>query len=368
MYTLLQQGIPILAPFFHTHFDLSLAGLGILVSSFSAGLVISSIPSGALVDRVGERWSVTAGAAVGCCLVLATLLVQHQAWAVGALLFLAGLLSGTVGISSSKSVFGWFDPRERGLAMGVRQIAIPAGAAIGAISLPLLGTIGGWQLPLTAIASAQLASAAIFLVCLKAPPGGNPARAQTTVWHGMAGVLRDPPMVLAASLTFVLVFSQYVLLAYLILYLTGEGYSAFLASLGLLAVQLGAVGGRMFWGQVSDRAFRGARKPAIRAIVPLASAAVASLAAISRAWPSWLVVLQLLLVGATALSWNGLVVTLIAELGGYQRAGAAIGLNSAAAYFGALMAAPLFGAVVDRSHSYRIGFLALACTTLLGLI
>ncbi|MFI5269337.1 MAG: MFS transporter, partial [Chloroflexota bacterium] len=92
MYTLLQQGISILAPFFHTGFNLSLAGIGVLVSCFNAGLAISSLPSGALVDRIGERWSVTGGALIACVLVLATLLAQQAVLLVGALLFLAGLL------------------------------------------------------------------------------------------------------------------------------------------------------------------------------------------------------------------------------------------------------------------------------------
>src|SRR5581483_9634125 len=141
MYTLLQQGLSILTPFFHPSFALSLAQVGLLVSCFNAGLVISSFPSGALVDRVGERWAVSAGAVIACTFTLATLLVQRSPLAVGLLLFFGGLLSGTVSLSSSKAVFAWFASDERGLAMGVRQIAVPAGAAIGAIALPLLGAL-----------------------------------------------------------------------------------------------------------------------------------------------------------------------------------------------------------------------------------
>ncbi len=367
MYTLLQQGISILAPFFHESFGLSLAGVGALVSCFNAGLTLSSFPSGALVDRVGERWSVTGGAVIACLLVLGTLLAQHTVLLVGLLLFFAGLLSGTVSISSGKAVFGWFSPRERGLAMGLRQIAIPTGAAVASISLPLLGGIGGWQLPLGLAGLAQLLAAVVFLATLRDPPSGPPPPGRPLL-PALANVLRDGQLVLTALVSMLMVLAQYILLAYLILYLTSEGLSRLAASSGLLLVQLGAVFGRVVWGRVSDRAFRGQRGPVIGRLAVLSACVVGSLAASSSGWPLWAIYLQMLALGATALSWNGLAVTLMAELGGYHRAGAAIGLNSAGVYFGALIGAPIFGAIVDASGSYRVAWLMLAAAGLSALI
>jgi sugar phosphate permease len=367
MYSLLQQGVSILAPFFHSGFSLSLAATGTLVSSFNAGLVISSLPSGALVDRIGERWSVTGGAVIACTLVLATLLAQQTVLLVGALLFTAGLLSGTVSISSGKAVFGWFDQRERGLAMGVRQIAVPAGAAIASISLPLLGGLAGWQLPLALAGAIQLLAAMFFLATLREPPGGPPPPGPSLL-PALGGVLRDRQLVLTATVSLLMVLAQYTLLAYLILYLTAEGMTPLVASSGLLLVQVGAVLGRIGWGRVSDRAFSGARRPVMGRLAILSTCMVGSLAVTASGWPLWVVYLQLVAIGATSLSWNGLAVTLMAELGGYRRAGAAIGLNSAAVFFGALIGAPVFGVIVDLTHSYRIGWLALAVAGLSALI
>jgi len=367
MYTLLQQGIPILTPFFHSWFNLSLAGVGALVSCFNAGLTISSFPSGALVDRIGERWAVTGGSVIACALVVGTLLVQQSLVLMGVLLFVAGLLSGSVSISSGKAVFGWFDQRERGLAMGIRQIAIPAGAAIGAISLPLLGALGGWQLGLAITGSVQLVAALVFLSTLRDPPSGPPP-AGRAVLPALLDVIHDRDLLLTALVSMLMVLAQYVFLAYLILYLTGEGLATLTASAALLLVQLGAVAGRAVWGRLSDRRFHGARRPVIARLAVLASLMVASLAATSAGWPLWLIYLQMALLGGTALSWNGLAVTLMAELGGYHRAGAAIGLNSTAVYFGALIGAPIFGAIVDASHSYQAAWLALAFGSLAALI
>lgn len=367
MYTFLQQGIPIMAPFFHASFGLSLAAVGGLVSCFNAGLTISSFPSGALVDRFGERLSVTSGAVIACALVLATLLVQSNIVAVGGLLFLAGLLSGTVSIASGKAVFSWFDSRERGLAMGIRQMAVPAGAALGAISLPLLGSVAGWQPGLALMGCVQLLAAAVFLLTLRDPPGETlpPGR---PMLPALLNVLRDAQLVLTALMSMLMVLAQYVLLAYLILYLTGEGQSTLIASAGLLTVQLAAVLGRALWGRLSDHTFHGRRRPVIARLAILAGIMVASLSATSPGWPLWLTLLQLALVGGTALSWNGLAVTLMAELGGFTQAGTAIGLNSAAVYLGALVGAPIFGAIIDASHSYRLAWLLLSLASFAALL
>jgi sugar phosphate permease len=367
MYTLLQQGISILAPFFHAGFDLSLAQVGLLVSCFNAGLVLSSLPSGALVDRIGERWAVSAGTAIACLLTLLTLLVQRSPLAVGLLLFFGGLLSGTVSLSSGKAVFGWFPPSERGLAMSVRQIAVPAGAAIGSISLPLLGAVGGWQVPLAVAGLAQILAVGVFLLSLRDPPSGR-APAGAAVLRGLANVVRDGQLLATAACSTLLVLAQYILLAYLILFLISEGRSALVASTGLLLVQLGAVAGRVLWGRVSDRVFGGARKPVIAILAVLSAVMVTSLAMTSSGWPLWVLYPQLVLLGGTSISWNGIIVTLMAELGGYARAGAALGLNSTAVYFGALIGAPLFGAVVDATHSFHAAWLILAAVSLGALL
>jgi sugar phosphate permease len=300
-------------------------------------------------------------------LVLVALLVHTLALAVGGLLFVAGLLSGTVGLSSSKAVFSWFGARERGLAMGIRQIAVPVGAGIASVALPRLGLRGGWELALGLIAVAQLAAALLFLATLRTAVGER-APVKTALARQFADVLGHRNLMIAGSASVLLVMAQYALLAYLILFLGQQGWPTLSASLALLLVQVGAVVGRMAWGAASDRLFGGARRPAIVRIVVLAAAALAGLSAVQSAWPHWAVLLLAAAVGATALSWNGLMVTLMAEIGGAARAGAAMGLNATAVFLGALIATPLFGAIVDASHSYRVAFLGLSGVTLCSLL
>ena len=59
----------------------------------------------------------------------------------GALLagmFVAGALAASATGGSGRAVFGWFPRAERGFALGLRQTAVPLGAAAASFSLPAL--------------------------------------------------------------------------------------------------------------------------------------------------------------------------------------------------------------------------------------
>ena len=55
-------------------------------------------------------------------------------------LLLVGLLGGSVNGSSGRAVMAWFREGERGLAMSIRQTAVPAGGGLGALILPALAS------------------------------------------------------------------------------------------------------------------------------------------------------------------------------------------------------------------------------------
>ncbi|MDE3075809.1 MAG: MFS transporter [Chloroflexota bacterium] len=368
-FTLLQQGITILAPFFLAAFRLSLTQVGLLVGCFSAGLALTALPTGVVVDRIGIRRSLVLSASAISLAVVGALALQRSVVAVGACLFLAGLLGGAPNIASGKAVFGAFPARQRGMAMGLRQIAVPAGAGAAALLLPLLGRTFGWQAPLGLAALLEIAGAALFLLLLReqigqaiaTPPGGN-------LWRELAAIARDRNLALIAGTTLLLVMTQYVMLAYLILYLTSLRYSTIQASAALLLVQLGAVFGRWAWGWVSDRLFRGGRRPVIAIVTVCSALAIGALAA-SRSGESLAIIdVQAFAIGFTCISWNALTVTMIAEVAGVSRAGSAMGLNAAAAFGGGIVAPPLFGSIVDVSHSYHVGFIAMSLVTMAALV
>ena len=75
------------------------------------------------------------------------------------LLVLTGLFGASVNAASGRAVMGWFPRDERGLALGIRQTAVPVGGASAAVVLPwLTDTLGVRAAFLNAIQAAMTRS------------------------------------------------------------------------------------------------------------------------------------------------------------------------------------------------------------------
>jgi sugar phosphate permease len=148
---------------------LSLTQAGTLAALPLVGVLCTLLLWGAAVDRVGERLVLLAGlggtalAGVGALLVDGT--VQ-----LGAALFLAGAFAASTSSASGRVVVGWFPPARRGLAMGIRQMAQPAGVGIAAVSIPVISAHEGITAALTVSpVVAALAAIAVALLVLDPP-------------------------------------------------------------------------------------------------------------------------------------------------------------------------------------------------------
>ena len=125
-FSALRMGLPALGPALRNAYGLSLPQVGLAFTAVAVGVMLTLVPWGVLTDRIGERPVMTAGL-TGTALALA-----GTAYAPGYELLLAGLLAaGMLGASSTgasgRAVMGWFARSERGLALGIRQMALPLG-------------------------------------------------------------------------------------------------------------------------------------------------------------------------------------------------------------------------------------------------
>jgi sugar phosphate permease len=114
------------------------------------GLTVALLPWGFAVDRFGERWTLAAGlGACAACLAAAAFAPDFATLVV--LLALSGVAGASVQSGSGRAVTGWFGREERGLALGVRQTAVPVGGAIAALTMPAFGSPRGGFLFLAAL-------------------------------------------------------------------------------------------------------------------------------------------------------------------------------------------------------------------------
>jgi len=349
-------GLPVLAPALRDRYDLSVSGVGVVLAAGGIGTLVTLVPWGLLTDRTGERRVLAGG--LGLC----ALLVAAAAFAPGVvslviLLALAGAAGASVSSASGSAVMRWFEPEERGLALGVRQTAIPAGGLVAALVLPVAVAIGGTRAALLVLAALCGLGALVGAIVIR---DGD---AEEVVLDEAPWTLRDSRLWRLSAGSGLLVVAQVALIGFMVLFLHDErGFSTGAAAGVLAAVQVLAVILRIGAGRLSD--VLGARIAPLRWVGLAIVVTLALCAALVEA-PAPLLVPALVVAGSLSMAWNGLSFAAAAELAGRARSGSAIGVQqSALAAMGAV--APIGFAAAVSVLSWRAAFGLAAAFPLAG--
>ena len=350
-------GLPVLAPALRDAYGLSLFEVGVIIDSVWVGTMLTLLPWGLLADRIGERL-VLAGGLAGCGGALVGAAFAGRFWALFAMLALAGAAGASVNSASGRAVMYWFPAEERGLALGVRQTAIPLGGLVAAIALPPLAVEISLRAAFLFLAAISLAGALAGLAVLREREGepGEEAR-------GLGPTLRDGRLwILCVGSTLYLV-AQIAVTGFVVLFLHDErGLSPGEAAAVLAGVQVLAAALRIAVGRWSDMV--GSRMVPLR-LVGLASFGTLAVAAALLGAPLAALVPAFVLAGGFAMAWNGLSFTAAAELAGRRRSGAAIGMQQTSLAAAGAVVPPAFAALVVAT-SWGAGFALAALFPLLG--
>ncbi|MEK6276339.1 MAG: MFS transporter [Actinomycetota bacterium] len=347
-----------LAPALRERYDLSLTEVGIALSSFWVGPILTLLPWGLLADRVGERVVLASG------LTLCGVLVGAAGWAhsfatLVILLSVAGGMGASVNAASGRAVMHWFPARERGFALGVRQTAIPVGGALAALALPAVNGAGGLEAAFIVMGGICLASAAVAAVVVRETgTAAHELEAEDVEW-----TLRDSRLWVLSTGSGLYLFAQIALTSFVVLFLHDvHGLSPGAAAAVLAVLQVGAVVTRISAGRISD-----SMQARIRPLrwIGLASGAGVLLTAVVTDAPVGVVVPVMVVAGAISMAWNGLSVTAAAELAGPARSGAAIGFQQTALGVIGVLVPAAFAYAVETT-SWRTGFALAAIGPLLG--
>ena len=348
-----------MAPFLRARDRLSLAQTGVLISSSLLGSIVSLFPWGLATDRRGERVVLFIGLALcGAALIAAG--TVHGFWPLLGLLSFAGAAGASVQSASGRAVLHWFPTAQRGLALAIRQTAIPISGFVIAVVLPPIVHAGGTRWGFMSMGIACLAGAVLGLLVLREGPRAEPAEGTATL--GPVPV-RDPRIWQLSVGSSLLIAPQLCVAGFTVLYLHDHrGMTAGAAAAVLAVMQVLAIGGRIGAGRWSDVV--ASRLRPLRAIA-LAAFAFVTLMTLLLDAPLPLLIPVLIVAGVLSMSWNSLSFAAVVELAGHRRSGTAIGLQqtllngSGAAYPG------LFGALVAAS-SWHVGFAVVALFPLVG--
>ncbi|AVF38962.1 MFS transporter [Pandoraea apista] len=345
-------GIPATAVQMRSAYALANGDLGIVLGMIGLGIAVSELPWGMLTDRWGDRRVLLVGlmvtAAALVCLALWGVPTKHYVPSMPMLaagMLAIGVLGGSVNGSSGRAVMRWFHDSERGLAMSVRQCAVPMGGGIGALVLPGTALHFGFSAVYFELAVACIAAAFMAWLWLLEPPeephetastaartasasGGRPAASYTP--------LRDARLLSTALGMAVLAMPQVAVLTFGTVFLHDFAHvSVATISFTLGAVQTGAAITRVWSGRFTDR--RRNRPAYLRVCTIVVGGVFALLALLVTALahrPEWMahgtpwVIALLIAGGIVASAWHGVAFTELATLAGASRAGTALGIGN----------------------------------------
>jgi MFS family permease len=361
--SIVDQGLPTLNGFIKAELGVSAAVAGIAVSSFAFGKIFGSYTAGLAADRLGERRVIVSGAvSVG---VLAICAAATPGALVFAVLFLAGLASSTSTPAGGRLVLLSFPRNRHGIALSVRQCGIPAGGLVAATLLPWLAHMWSWRWSLAVAGAVTIAT----ILPLSLSPVERSYEIEAHAAGGTMHPARDRNIRLLTLWGCLVVTGQYAILAFLALDLhQSAGLSLVRASLLVSVANAMGIVGRVVWGAVSDRALSRGRKPLLLLLNASGLLAALALLATPRSAPIWLFVVLAALGGFALIGYQGLWITLLAELAGPRRVGAATGFAVTFVQISIALTPPLYGLVADVAGSYRAVWAALACVLVLAFV
>jgi MFS family permease len=341
-FSMITFGLPAIGAEIRDKFDLGPAGFGAVFAAVGLGSAAALIPAGALVDRFGGRRVLIVGGIVnGIGLLLAASAGTAATFA--AALVLAGIGGAAVPVAGMTALLRVFEPAQRGMAMGWRQLGVPLGGTLGAAVLPALAAVGGVRLAMAGAGVAAAATALAFALVSDDRPASISRAGQS-----VAAVLRIPGFkpLLAVGLLYVLALGA--ILAHYVGALRDAGLSHAEAAAGFAALNVTAAVSRIVWGRVADGGGGTRRARTLTEIGILTVAATCVMPLVLAVVPTAALGFGVV-VAFGAFGMNGVLYLLAGELAGSSRAGRAVGVASTVVFGMGSLAAPIAGVAIERT-------------------
>jgi MFS family permease len=329
---------------------------------------------------VGVYTGLAAAAALAFQLGCGSFIIRHGALRMSqvALVFLAGGLAaaaagsmamfavsaiiggGGAAISTpaSSHLLGRYAPaRTAPLVFSLKQTAVPAGLLLAGLLGPVLNDWGGWRASLN-LAAIGCLGFAIMLQPLRREFDADRVATRrfrlrdfiTTV----AAVLANPELRNLSFACFAFNGLQTVFTAFTIIYLTDLGYSLAAAGQIFSVAMVVAVPGRILWGWLGSTILTPRVVMGGLALGMAASTLVTGF--FTPEWPVALIGLGACGLGATAMSWHGVLLAETARLAPPGMRGAATGGVLSFGQTGALLMPLAYAALLHATGSHGLGF------------
>lgn len=361
--TIYVSAAPFLIPYLHLERGLTLVEAGFVAAAPTVGMLLTLIAWGAIVDRIGERSSMSVGLLLLTVGSLAAAVTTSPV-ALAVSLFLGGMGGASTNTASGRVVVGWFPPDRRGQAMGIRQTAQPLGVGLTALLVPNLVEARGLGATFVTIAAICAIAGALSALMIVDPP--RPSRAEAADLGHLDNPYRgDWRLWRIHAASMLLVVPQFTVWTFMLVWLIDEkGWSTLDASLVVAATQVLGAAGRIGAGSWSDRV--GSR---LRPMRTVAAAAAVTMVALG-VFESTIVSIAIIVIASViTVADNGLAFTSVAEIGGPYWSGRTMGTQNTGQFLAAAATPPVIGALITSGgYGWAFGLVAVFPLLAIGLI
>ena len=245
----------VLLPLWATEFHLTLTGVGVPKTVYTAGMALSQIPAGILAERWGERRLLVVGTAITALGYLAVALAAGGMLPLLAFLLVAGLGSGVQHPLASSLVSRAYETGPRRAALGTYNFAGDLGKIAVPATVALTVSLVGWRGASAGYALLGLAGALVIAIALGRLRVGDAAEAIEEIRLGAGGWgIRDARGFQAlAAVGIIDTATRTALLTFLPFLLLAKGLTVAGLGLALSVLFAGGAAGKFVCGLVAER-------------------------------------------------------------------------------------------------------------------
>jgi predicted MFS family arabinose efflux permease len=364
--------IPALAPTVARTLDVPTSTIGYQVALEYLAAVLASLFAGGAVAAFGPcRTGQIAMllTAAGC----AVASVPHLLTVIAGSL-LIGSAYGLINPAASELLIRHSPPNRRNFIFSLKQTGVPLGGAAAGLLGPRLALALDWNAVLWIAAAACVVLAALSQrgrATLDRHRAGS-TKPVLESFRALGTVLGTPALRWLALSSFCFSLVQLCSVTFLVALLVEDlGFDLVSAGTILAAVQISGAIGRVTWGLVADAVRDGLG--VLLGLGLLMAMASAVIVAFVPGWPRSLAVLTFVILGFSAVAWNGLYLSEVARLSPAREVSATTGAAMFFTFTGVVVGPALFSAVHDvlgnytPSYGLLVGF-ALAGTMMIGAV
>ena len=327
---------------------------------------LSGAVTGAMVDRFGAI-RVCQITMLLAALAMLTFTRGTLTWVLISAVIL-GCAYGPFNPASAHVLWRLSTPRWRPFVFSLKQTGVPLGGALTGALIPVLVLWSDWQTAGLAVGAVAL----VMMILLQPLRGGidevhrRPLKLDMKSLLGPVQLALGNPRLRGYTLTaFAYAGCQLSVMSFMVVFLTRSVNMSLVQAGSVFAfLQIGGFAGRLIWGGIASRL--GSPRIVLVIIGAITAISLVVTPFMNASWPLLAVISLAIVLGASSLGWNGVMLSEVATHAPEGRAVEATAGMQVVMFGGITVFPPIFGFLVMHTQSFTAAFVAVAVLAIGG--